>query len=234
MRRSLKWIAKLPLAPVIAAMFGLITLTLIFMTPVWLLERLVGAAGLPALIPAAQPPLGSTARILCAIAGGFGVFVMLWALLSPLQALVRKRRPQKAKGSRIGIAPGAPQMPTMKRPPIFAERELGAPFMSDEAIASAGELSLPPAERDEPLGETSYEPNPPAAALPTLAVADGRDRTAIEDSATPLAGATGNRLGDEMARLEAALSRRNARGDFTRPRAATDPVALRNVLHHIG
>jgi hypothetical protein len=135
MRRSPKWIAKMPLAPVIAGMFGLIALTLIFMAPVWLLERLVSSAGLPALIPATQPPLGNTARSLCAIAGGLGVFVLLWALLSPLQTLVRKRRPQKAKGSRIGVATALPHVPAMKRPPIFAERELGAPFMSDEAIA---------------------------------------------------------------------------------------------------
>lgn len=234
MRRSLKWIAKLPLAPVIAAMFGLIALTLIFMTPVWLLERLVGVAGLAALIPAAQPPLGSTARILCAIAGGLGVFLLLWALLSPLQALVRKRRPQKAKGSRIGVAPSVPHMPPMKRPPIFAERELGAPFMSDEAIASAGELSVIPAVQGEQPDETSDESNAPAATQPSPAVAVGHDTNAIEDTVTPIAVEKGNRLGDEMARLEAALSRRNARGDFTRPRAATDPTALRNVLHHMG
>lgn len=218
MRRSPKWIAKMPLAPVIAGMFGLIALTLIFMAPVWLLERLVSSAGLPALIPATQPPLGNTARSLCAIAGGLGVFVLLWALLSPLQTLVRKRRPQKAKGSRIGVATASPHVPAMKRPPIFAERELGAPFMSDEAIASANELSVAPA--------ALQEIEAPTAVLPPADVESESRLPPADDKAT--------RLADEMARLEAALLRRNARGEFTRPRAATDPVQLRAVLHHMG
>jgi hypothetical protein len=222
MRQSLKRIARIPLAPAIAAMFGLIALTLISMTPGWLLERLVSAAGLAAVFPAAQPPLGSTARILCAVFGGIGVFVLLWAALSPLQALVRKRRPQKAKGSRIGAAPTVSPAHAMKRPPIFAERELGAPFMSDEAIAATIDTSAASggnAEHASAMPALDVMPTPAAVAI-------SADPERAEDNVSPLA--------DEMARLEAALVRRNARGVVTRPRAASDPVQLRSVLHHMG
>lgn len=222
MRQSLKRIARTPLAPAIAAMFGLIALTLISMTPGWLLERLVSAAGLPTVFPAAQPPLGSTARILCAVFGGIAVFVLLWAALSPLQALVRKRRPQKARGSRIGVAPVLSPVHAMKRPPIFAERELGAPFMSDEAIAATIDTS-PSSD-----GKADHASAVPALDLmPTpAAVSISAYPERPEDNVSPLA--------DEMARLEAALARRNARGVVTRPRAASDPVQLRSVLHHMG
>lgn len=222
MRQSLKRIAKIPLAPTIAAMFGVIALTLVLMTPGWLLERFVATAGLPALIPAAQPPLGNTARILCAVTAGLGLFSLLWLLLWPLQTLVRKRRPQKAKGRRIGVAPVESPVRAIKRPPIFAERELGAPFMSDEAIAATADTLAPSVLHADQVDETSA---PAAAPAATGGVVRPGPRPGA-DNISPLA--------DEMARLESALTRRHARGVMTRPRAATDPVQIRSVLHHMG
>ena len=155
MNRRLKNLAKVPFAPVVAAMFGVITLVLILITPGWLFERMVVASGLPSLIAAAQPPLGETARKLSAIAGGLGVFSALWAGLALLRAVIKRNAPPKARGSRIDAAAPVVESPITKRKrdPIFAERELGAPFMSDEAIAVAATIAPPAAIVAEPKAD---------------------------------------------------------------------------------
>jgi hypothetical protein len=217
MNRLLKRVARVPFAPVVAAMFGMITLILIFMTPGWLFERMVQASGLPSLIPAAQPPLGETARRLSAIAGGLGVFSALWAGLALLRAIVKRNAPPKARGSRIDAAAPIVESPIAKRnrEPIFAERELGAPFMSDEAIASV--VSSPPiddAEQDEPPVPA---PEPDQAPL-------------VLDRIAPRPNEDKQKLSDELARLQSALDRRAARGLSARPLGAGDIASLRKAL----
>lgn len=217
MNRLLKRVARVPFAPVVAAMFGVITLILIFMTPGWLFERMVQASGLPSLIPAAQPPLGETARRLSAIAGGLGVFSALWAGLALLRAIVKRNAPPKARGSRIDAAAPIVESPIAKRnrEPIFAERELGAPFMSDEAIASV--VSSPPiddAEQDEPPVPA---PEPDQAPL-------------VLDRIAPRPNEDKQKLSDELARLQSALDRRAARGLSARPLGAGDIASLRKAL----
>ena len=224
MNRQLKNLARVPFAPVVAAMFGVITLILIFMTPGWLFERLIAASGLPSLIPAASPPLGETARKLSAIAGGVGVFSVLWVGLSLLRAFIKRNAPPKARGSRIDPV-AAPQAntvspPSLKREPIFAERELGAPFMSDEAIAPAVVASASPAQA--PLMTPEADSPPPSP-----------DRIApIAPSPSPAPASTDaiNTMGGQLARLESALARRGKRGLSTKPLAAGDIASLRNAL----
>ena len=151
MNRLLKNLAKVPFAPVAAAMFGITAFILIIMTPNWLLERVVVASGLPSLIAAAQPPLGQTALKLSAVAGGLGVFSALWIGLALLGKLIKRTASPKARGSRIEAVepPAESPIAKRKREPIFAERELGAPFMSDEAIATVAE-SQPTVEVEAP------------------------------------------------------------------------------------
>ena len=220
MNRLLKRVARVPFAPVVAAMFGVITLILIFMTPGWLFERMVQASGLPSLIPAAQPPLGETARRLSAIAGGLGVFSALWAGLALLRAIVKRNTPPKARGSWIDAAAPTVESPIAKRSrePIFAERELGAPFMSDEAIASV--VSSPPiddAEQDEPPVPAPPVPEPDQAPL-------------VLDRIAPRPNEDKQKLSDELARLQSALDRRAARGLSARPLGAGDIASLRKAL----
>ena len=217
MNRLLKRVARVPFAPVVAAMFGMITLILIFMTPGWLFERMVQASGLPSLIPAAQPPLGETARRLSAIAGGLGVFSALWAGLALLRAIVKRNAPPKARGSRIDAAAPIVESPIAKRnrEPIFAERELGAPFMSDEAIASVvSSPSIDDAEQDEPPVPA---PEPDQAPL-------------VLDRIAPRPNEDKQKLSDELARLQSALDRRAARGLSARPLGAGDIASLRKAL----
>ncbi len=219
MNRLLKRVARVPFAPVVAAMFGMIALILIFMTPGWLFERMVQASGLPSLIPAAQPPLGETARKLSAIAGGLGVFSALWAGLALLRAIVKRNAPPKARGSRIDAAAPIMESPIAKRSrePIFAERELGAPFMSDEAIASV--VSSPPTDDAESAQPVSAPPVPEPDQAPL-----------VLDRIAPRPNEEAQKLSDELARLQSALDRRAARGLSARPLGAGDIASLRKAL----
>jgi hypothetical protein len=220
MNRQLKSVARVPFAPVVAAMFGIITLILIFMTPGWLFERLVVASGLPNLIPAAQPPLGETARKLSAIAGGLGVFAALWAALAVIRAFIKRNAPPKARGSRIDAAVPASDIQNpitkRKREPIFAERELGAPFMSDEAIAHVSESApVVQAAVEAPAPEEVPEPETEPLVLNRIA---------------PRPNENMPKLSDELDRLQSALDRRRAHGLSARPLGAGDIASLRNAL----
>lgn len=214
MNRRLKTLAKVPFAPVVAAMFGTITLILIYLTPGWLFERMVVASGLPSLIAAAQPPLGDTARKLSSIAGGLGVFITLWAGLALLRAIIKRNAPPKARGSRIDAAAPGIESPIAKRKrdPIFAERDLGAPFMSDEAIAGTPE-------------------SPPAVEIATEAPAPDTEKTTLLlDRIGPRPNEEKRKLSDELDRLQSALDRRSAHGLSARPLGAGDITSLRNAL----
>jgi hypothetical protein len=216
MNRRLKTLAKVPFALVVAAMFGVITLILIFLTPGWLFERMVVTSGLPNIISSAQPPLGETARKLSAIAGGLGVFLGLWAALSVVRAVIKRNAPPKARGSRINAANVTAETQTpitkQKREPIFAERELGAPFMSDEAIASVIE-NTPVIEAEPATIATVTEENP-----------------VLLDRIAPRPNAENHKLSDQLARLESALERRTASGLSARPLGAGDIASLRKAL----
>lgn len=247
MTKLLRQVARVPLAPVIAGLFGLVVAMLVAMTPVWLLERLVSTAGLPALIPAANPPLGATAQALCVVMAGAGTFGLLWVLLTPLQSLVRKQRPQKAKGSRIVAAPPPADSVRMKRPPIFAERELGAPFMSDEAIAgsvlpveSSAQVTVPAASAPAASGPVAPALSTPAPMVDEpLAIAQPSPGRQSPQARMDLIGSeaavepANPGLADEMARLESAVRRRRARGLGMRPKAVAEHDRTRSALRGI-
>jgi hypothetical protein len=225
MNRHLKNLAKVPFAPVVAAMFGGITLILIYLTPGWLFERMVVASGLPSLIAAAQPPLGETARKLSAIAGGLGIFSALWAGLALLRAFIKRNAPPKARGSRIDAVAPILESPITKRKrePIFAERELGAPFMSDEAIANVVES---PAVIEVGSVAPTSAPEPAPTSAPKAA-------PLLMDRIAPQQHEEKNVLGGELARLQTALDRRQARGLSARPLGAGDIASLRKALNRL-
>jgi hypothetical protein len=216
--------AKVPFAPVVAAMFGIITVILILMTPGWLFERIIVASGLSSLIAAAQPPLGETARKLSAIAGGLGVFAFLWLTLGLLRAAIKRNAPPKARGSRIDAAIQATESAAIKRKrdPIFAERELGAPFMSDEAIAVAAVIA--------PAVEAQSIPMPAPEPEPIIEPSKNEEAPLVLDQIMPAPLVEANGLVDEMARLEAALERRAERGLSSKPLGAGDIASLRKAL----
>lgn len=231
-------LSTVPFVPVVALLFGAVTVILILMTPLWLFERGVVVSGLPALLPAAQPPLGQTARILSAVAAGLGVAALLWGLLYILRAFIKRKAPPKARGMRIEatkpfVTKGAATFDTgiaplsRKREPIFAERDLGAPFMSDEAIASPTFKPLPatPIEPEVFLPAVEQQPVPDAALL----ASELREAPAV----LPFVAGS-ETIAGLMARLDAALERRSAQGVLQNPVPIGDIASLRKALGALG
>jgi hypothetical protein len=102
-----------------------------FAMPRDLFERLVGATGLPAMVPAAQPPLGDTARIAFVAAAALGAFLLAWLLLRALDkrpaAAVREPAADlPADPPRLRRADMHPDAPS--RHPLRAGSDLGVPL----------------------------------------------------------------------------------------------------------
>jgi hypothetical protein len=124
---------KLPAAPVVAGVLGGVVALGAFAVPTSVIEGLVMASGLPAILAAAEPPLGFTAR--AAISLGSGGFVGLfgWFAFSSLPGSRFAFGEEEDTLPLDGIAtpvirradahPDAPP-----RPPLLATRDLGAPF----------------------------------------------------------------------------------------------------------
>jgi hypothetical protein len=152
---------RIPFAPVVAVLFGVAAAILVAAVPQWLFEKGVVASGLPTVLAAAAPPLGLVARLLAIVLTFGGVAFLFWVLLAPVtrlfEAKARARTPWRDTGydgdgalSRIDPLP--------PRRPIFAPDELGAPLMSDEAIAPVIPfLELAP-ELAEPVSVEELEP----------------------------------------------------------------------------
>lgn len=137
-----------------------------------LLENLVMASGLPAVLPAAEPPLGGTARGLLAVlaalaaAGAVGVVAGAFATLrggasDPALSLDAFDRPAPT----IRRADAHPDAPP--RAPLLAMRDLGTPFL---------EVGSPAVNDRDP---------PAAAAPPRVAIVE--ERALPADLDTPLA-----------------------------------------------
>jgi hypothetical protein len=149
-----KRLAKLPFAPIVAAMFGLAAAILVMATPIWLLESAVVRLGLPSVLPPTAPPLGGTARALLTLIAGFGTALGLWlamALFGRLSARKRATVSAAVVSNEPGQVSKAVPFPARngadaRRAPIFAEDELGSPLMSAEAIDLRTVLEAPEAE----------------------------------------------------------------------------------------
>jgi hypothetical protein len=123
---------------------------------------LVGAAGIDAWIPAAQPPLGATARLVAVAATAAAVFAAILLLMRALNR-PRRRKPLLANGEELAAVAPRSEIPEdeIAPPPFYIapDRELPAaekprkrmvlgPVAQDEAEAWA----VPPAdEADQSL-----------------------------------------------------------------------------------
>jgi hypothetical protein len=239
MYRSKSMFDKLPFAPIVGGLFGLVTAILVVATPGWLFARAVVNSGLPSILSAAQPPLGDTARILTAIVLGALVAALIWAAVHFAERYSKRNRAVKApkapmaKGERI-----APILaPPSRRKPIFAEAELGAPFMSDEAMEVAkNELIL-----DVPLAEPI---SPPLAPLFPIAVEPApelaEEADALAPPHAPVAQVPARKtlarpvefesIEGLMSRLESALALRQSAKTPRNPIPAGDIASLRRAL----
>lgn len=246
MDRRFAWLNKLPFAPVVGAMFGLVAFILMMNVPGWHFNQWAVASGLSSIFSPARPPLGDTARLLLALLAGGITAVGVGGALALYERLSKGRgRIGAAKARGIRIEPV--QTGSSHRAPIFAEKELGAPFMSDEAMDVArSELILDqPAEDAVPALETgdavvvakAEEPQPVEEAEALYAVSEPVE---IHASPVPVAPSEpaprvvvandANSIAGLMGRLETALVRRQSRNLSNNPMPAGDIASLRKAL----
>ncbi|MBQ1500590.1 MAG: hypothetical protein IIZ38_19965 [Sphingomonas sp.] len=135
---------NLPLAPLIAAVAGGGAALGVAMIPVPALEALVMDSGLPAILAAAEPPLGTTARL--AVALGTGAFVGAFMWLSAF-ILLGSRGLTIGEAEDVALDPEEVPLPVLRRadahpdapprPPLLATRDLGRPFLEIRAAVPA-------------------------------------------------------------------------------------------------
>ncbi|CAN5198702.1 hypothetical protein BH09PSE3_BH09PSE3_01450 [soil metagenome] len=152
--------ARAPLAPVVAVMFGLVAAILVVAVPGWMFDRAVMDSGLPSILHYASPPLGLTARVIAAVMAFAVTASILWVVLAQVEKLAKKaKRSRTARQDEGYVAIDETVKVEGRRRPIFAPAELGAPLMSDEAIAQ------PPVAEPEPIFEPEPELEAPLSAV---------------------------------------------------------------------
>jgi len=131
----------------VASLAGLALAFAMFTIPDDLLAEAVGATGIASIVTAAQPPLGTTARIVLALAGAItaftGAFVLLrwldrFALRAPLPVAVE----DQAETPRIHRADAHPDAPPCR--PISASRDLGEPAPPARPVPVSVEPTVAP------------------------------------------------------------------------------------------
>ena len=177
-------------------------------------ESLVASSGLPQVLPAAEPPLGMTARIGALCAAGAATFALVWLVL---RALGPKAAPPRRKGRpteieltpKIRRADAHPDAPA--RRPIFAALDFGEPEAAAEEAESADLIE--PAQADAAAQEEA--PAPFEKAVPAIAAALPEPPDTEQTSIAQL-----------MQRLELGLLRRERSGEPAGLRAANEPAEM--------
>jgi len=139
----------------LAALAGLSAGFVAFAMPESLLSSLVAATRLPEFVPAAQPPLGDTARFATVGAAALLSFAAVWALMTVLGRVPAGRRPQaepeaEAEAPRLRRADAHPDAPA--RRPLLA-RDLGEPLDLEDFPEA-------PAEEAPAFAESEHRPLP--------------------------------------------------------------------------
>lgn len=179
---------KLPVAFLTAAMLGAAAFAGVALVPTAMLESAISDSGLPAILPAAQPPLGWTARLM--LGGGLALLVAGFAWFS---AYILFGTRALSLGADAVVGEGEEAVPVVRRAdahpdappraPLLATRDLGTPFLEvtangdDDAPRKPLPISVPtvsiapapvPAEvaRPAPVSAPRMEPVADARELP--------------------------------------------------------------------
>lgn len=169
----------LPIAPLAAASVGLLTAGIFALVPTGALESLVVDSGIAAVLSVAEPPLGVTARaVLVLLCGGGAALVAWFALFLALgtRSVVLHRGGDDVAPilRRADAHPDAPA-----RRPVFANRDLGTPFLDVRArpmhivadtspvVEMVPEARPIPDDLDQPLAAYDVAASPaPADSVP--------------------------------------------------------------------
>lgn len=140
------------LAPAAAGALASLAALVIALIPAAVLESFALASGIAAVMPAAEPPLGWTARAVMMLAGGGGVGILAWSVLYLLLGPDDDVK-AIADGEAVPVlrrADAHPDAPS--RRPVFANQDLGTPFLEVSATRpGAPTETVPPAPGDAPL-----------------------------------------------------------------------------------
>lgn len=109
--------------------------------PGGLLQDIVVTSGVAAFVPAAEPPLGVTARICVGVFAGGAAALIAWFVLSAL-LMWRDSRQVEEPGERRPVVRRADAHPDAPpRAPLLATRDLGMPFRGKgEAVRAEAEV----------------------------------------------------------------------------------------------
>ncbi|MDT9599155.1 hypothetical protein [Sphingosinicella rhizophila] len=191
---------------------------LIYAMPASLFSRLVVASGLPGLVPAAEPPLGMTARFAVLVAAAALCFLGIWSLLRLLDR-IPARRPQRhyvtfpTEAPRLRRGDAHPDAPP--RPPLLAGHDFGEPFETwpaDPADPAVAEQIAEPLILSDPLPQEAIVEA--AAAAPehdferVSAPAPARGAAVIDALKVALPDPAEESVTGLMQRLEGGLVRR--------------------------
>ncbi len=187
---------RVPFAPVVAALFGTAAAVLVAAVPQRMFEASVVASGLPTVLAAAAPPLGLVARVLAIALAFVVVAAVLWAALTPLAHAIEGKARARTPWRDAGYDADTDRMRDFavpQRRPIFAPDELGAPLMSDAAIAARTPTEVVADDRESvadflPVKSETFESvvRPPRSADNSIAalirrLEDGLARRADDD-----------------------------------------------------
>ena len=170
----------LPVAPLAAAIVGILTAAMFAFVPIDLLEAMAVDSGIASVLSVAEPPLGFTARLMLVLLCGGGVGAVAWFglfLTFGARTIVMQR---SRKGSEeppvLRRADAHPDAPA--RRPLFANTDLGTPFLEVRArpvhldaaaVMPNPVLELEPVPAEQPL---PTDLDQPLAAFDPAAVPD--------------------------------------------------------------
>ncbi|WP_242183553.1 hypothetical protein [Sphingomonas sp. CARO-RG-8B-R24-01] len=180
----------LPVAPLVGALVGSCAAVVLAAVPIGVVETIALDSGIAAIVSAAAPPLGFTARLLMVVFGGGGLGVIGWFAAF----LVRGTRSAAVAEHGITIDEGASReeaAPILRRAdahpdaparrPLRADRDLGTPFLQVSAGDGAAQTPLTTAsmtrepKTEEPKTEDPRTEDPRTGALKTGAPKTGGD-----------------------------------------------------------
>jgi len=193
------------IAPAGALGAGLAVVLVALLIPVGMLEDIVWNSGIAALVPAAAPPLGNTARALLALIGGGIVAAVSWSGLFLLfgpggwlepSATPRSTAAPAAGASKSTVAWDDDRAPTLRRAdahpdaparrPLMA-KDLGVPMPPVEVVRSTPPVPQDiPADLDQPLaafdpGAVPAEPMQPVRPVAPLHMVGRRTAQVLAD-----------------------------------------------------
>lgn len=204
----------LPIAPAGASGLAAVAAMAVFVAPTPLLEAFAVDSGIAAILAAAEPPLGMTARLALTFAAAATVYAIAWLvldLLGPGRTLAINRgatlptqapvpADQRLQGlahlshlilPKLSIGAAAAKPAPAREParePVRAARDLGVPFL--EVSAPRKPAPIPDAERaipkdlDQPLA--FYDPGAvPSVPAAPVPLVPALARARPEDAAQP-------------------------------------------------